>query len=74
MHEMHELHEMHAVPPRADTIKLFKFTNFRNKLVFVPGKPFQPSLMFMGEASGLPKSGAPERCFSQVGSTLTRKH
>jgi hypothetical protein len=30
--------------------------------VFVPGKPFQPSLMFMGKARRLLKSGTPERC------------
>ncbi len=28
--------------------------DFRNKLVFVPGKPFQPSLVFVGEAKSLP--------------------
>jgi hypothetical protein len=28
--------------------------------MFVPGKPFQPSLMFVGEARSLPWSGAPE--------------
>ncbi len=27
--------------------------------VFVPGKPFQPCLVFVGKASNLPKSGAP---------------
>jgi hypothetical protein len=37
-------------PPGPNVIKLFcqKFTNFLNKLKrFVPGKPFQPSLMFL---------------------------
>jgi hypothetical protein len=29
--------------------------------VFVLGKLYQPSLMFVGEARSLPKSGAPER-------------
>jgi hypothetical protein len=29
--------------------------------VFVPGKPVQPSPMFVGKARGLPKSGAPGR-------------
>ncbi len=41
--------------------------------MFVPGKPFQPSLMFVGEARSLPWSGAPERSFTRVGSGLTRK-
>ncbi len=32
--------------------------------MFDPGKPFQPSLMFVGEVRGLPKSGAPEiQCY-----------
>jgi hypothetical protein len=30
--------------------------------------------MFEGEAKSLPKSGAPERCFTQVGSDLNCKH
>ncbi len=31
--------------------------------MFVLGKPFQPSLIFVGEARSLPKSGAPEKSF-----------
>ncbi len=39
--------------------------------MFVPGKPFQPSLMFVRQARGIPWSeSAPERCFTQVGSGL----
>ncbi len=34
--------------------------------------PFQPSQMFVGEARSLPKSGAPERDLTQVGSVLTQ--
>jgi hypothetical protein len=35
----------------ACTIKLYgRNLPFFNRLVFVPGKPFQPSLMFVGEA------------------------
>ncbi len=41
---------------------------------FVSGKPFQPSLMFVGKAKSPTQSGAPERCFTQVGSGLTCKH
>jgi hypothetical protein len=48
--------------------------NFRNKPLFVPSKPFPLSLMFEGMARSLPKSGAPERCFTWVGSCVTRKH
>ncbi len=36
----------------------------------VPGKPFQPSLMFVGKARVLPQSGAPERRFTLVGHDL----
>jgi hypothetical protein len=35
---------------------------------------FQLSLKFEGKARGLPKSGAPEKCFARVGSGLTHKH
>ncbi len=38
--------------------------------MFVSGRPFQPSLIFVGKA----KSGAFERCLTQVDSGLTRKH
>jgi hypothetical protein len=41
--------------------------------VFVSGKPFQPSLMFVDEARSLPYSGAPERYFTWVGPGLTCK-
>ncbi len=30
------------------------FTKVRNKLVFVPGRPFHPSLMFVGKFRSLP--------------------
>ncbi len=30
--------------------------------------------MFASKASTLPKSGAPEQCYTRVGSTLTLKH
>jgi hypothetical protein len=30
--------------------------------------------MFVGKASSLPESGAPEMCFTWVGSWLTHKH
>ena len=38
--------------------KTFYGRNFRNKLVFAPGKPFQPSLMFAGKDRAYP-SGVP---------------
>ncbi len=40
--------------------------------MFVSGKSFQPSLMFVGKARGLPYSGAPERCFTRLGNKLER--
>ncbi len=42
--------------------------------MLVVGTLFKPSLMLAGEARGLPKSGALERCFTRLGSGLTRKH
>ncbi len=56
--------------PEANIIKLFEpyGMNSRNELVFAPGKPFQTSLLFWGKAMSLPLSGAPERCFTMVGS------
>ncbi len=33
--------------------------------MFVPGKPFQPSLTFASKARSLPKSVSLERCFSE---------
>jgi hypothetical protein len=42
--------------------------------MFVPGKPFHPSVMIVGEARGLPESGASARCFTEVGSGLTNNH
>ncbi len=41
--------------------------------MFVPSKPFQPSLMFAGKA-GAYLSGASEKCFTRVCSGITRKH
>ena len=38
--------------------------------VFIPGKPFQPSLMIVGEARSLPLSGAHERWKAWKGQTL----
>jgi hypothetical protein len=42
--------------------------------VFVPDKPFQPGVMFVGKARSLLYSEAPGRCFTRVGSGLTHKH
>ncbi len=42
--------------------------------MFVPGKPLQPSVMFVGEGSSLPKSGATEWHFTGVGYGLTHQH
>ncbi len=42
--------------------------------MFILGKLFQPSLMFVGKASCLPLSGGHEGYFTQVGSGLTCKH
>jgi hypothetical protein len=42
--------------------------------MFDPGTPFQPCLIIVGEARSLTLSGAPERCFTWVGSGITRKY
>ncbi len=39
--------------------------------MFVPSKLFQPSLMIVGKARSLPKSGAPESYFTWIDSSLT---
>jgi hypothetical protein len=39
---------------------------FRNKLVLVPGKPLQPSLMFAGKAGAYPSTS--QMLLSMVGS------
>ncbi len=39
----------------------------RNARVFVPGRLFKPSLMFVGTAWSLPYSEAPERCLLDSG-------
>ncbi len=41
--------------------------------MLVPGKPFQPSLMFVGKAKSLPRSGAPKMCFNQAVVSLIQK-
>jgi hypothetical protein len=41
---------------------------------FVPGRPFQPSLMSAGKARRLLKRGATERFSTRVGSGLISKH
>ncbi len=48
--------------------------NVCNNIVFVPGKPFQPSLTFVGKARSLTQSGTTERRFTGVCSGLTCKH
>ncbi len=44
--------------------------NFRNKLVFVPGKIFQPNLMFAGEARTYPSEATFKVLYSWEHSTL----
>jgi len=46
---------------RANVIILFtpEICDFNDKLVIVPFKPFQPGLMFVGNAWILPNSGVP---------------
>jgi hypothetical protein len=48
--------------------------NVHNKLDRSYGGPFEPSLMFIGKARSLPKSGEPKMCFARAGSGLIHKH
>jgi hypothetical protein len=58
-----------------NVIKLFFFRNLPfTYTVFVPSKPFQSSLIFLGKARGIPLSGATGRYFTPVGSSLKFKH
>ncbi len=49
------------------------FLSIRNKLMFVPGRLFQPSLMFVETARSSP-SGIVERRSTWVGPGITRKY
>ena len=63
--------------PGVNVMKLFTAVSYafsKKARAFVPGKPFQPSPMFVSEARSLPRSGACEMCFTGVGSGLTCKH
>ncbi len=42
-------------------------------MMFVPGKPFQPSLIFVGMARAYPIVGYLQ-CITWLGSSLTRRH
>ena len=43
---------------------------FKKSWVYFPDRPVQPIPIFVGKASSLPLSGAPERCSTWVGSIL----
>jgi hypothetical protein len=51
-----------------------QFANFITSWVFVADGRFQSSLMFVGKAMRLPRSGVHEKCFNQVDSSLTHEH
>ncbi len=42
--------------------------------MFVLGKPFQPSLLFVAKPRSLPLSGAPQRYFNRVGPCVANIH
>jgi len=59
---LHSSGRLHALPGNINlgwkgravsNILDYYVTDFRNKQVFVIGKPFQPSLIFVGEARSL---------------------
>ncbi len=41
--------------------------------MLAPGRLSLPHLMFVGKARSLPYSGAPDRCFTQIGTILSQK-
>ncbi len=62
--------------PGANIIKLLTVVIYgclKKARVLARGMPLQPSLMLVGKVSNLPKSGAPERFFTEVGSSLPHK-
>jgi hypothetical protein len=64
------------VNSRGHIYKTFFFITYEwaeYTIVLVPGKPFQPSLMFVGKAKSLPSSRAHEMCFKQAGVSLIQK-
>ncbi len=65
-----------ALTPRVNVIKLFclQLMYFRNKLVSVQGKPFQPDLMFVCKVRSLTLSGEHVEFFNRVGFCFTNKH
>jgi hypothetical protein len=66
-----------SVCPRAQCYKTFYVRNLRMfVIIFVPGKPFQPSLMFVGngKAKSLLLRRASFRCSTWVRSNLSHKH
>ncbi len=67
--------KFHKIDNTAECYKTFSVRNLLIFLakVFVPGKPCQPSLMLVSEASSPSYSEAPETCFTLVGSVLTPK-
>jgi hypothetical protein len=55
-------------------MKLFTdviFECLQSARVFVLGKPIQPCLLFVDKARNLLQSGAPESCFTRLGSGFT---
>ncbi len=66
-----------SIQPGPDFIKLFMSVIYDCLpwvRMSVHGKPFQPSLLFVGKARSLLYGVAPKKCFTQVGSGLTHKH
>jgi hypothetical protein len=52
--------------PRSKVIKLISAVIYecsQQVRMFVPRRPFRPSLIFVGKAGSLPKSGVPEKRF-----------
>jgi hypothetical protein len=66
-----------AITSGPNVVKLFTFVIYEcSQLisVFVLGRPFQLTLMFVGKVKSAPWIGTPKRSSTQVGSSLTHKH
>jgi hypothetical protein len=62
---------MRCSSPGANVTKLFMAVSYDFSLqarAFVPGKPFQPSLMFAGRAEAYPSEALSQMLHSRVGS------
>jgi hypothetical protein len=66
--------KFYNIEPSSQCFKTFYGRNLRLPVKSLSVCPWQSGLMFVGNVSSQPYSGAPERGFTWVGSSRTRKH